>query len=157
MKVFRPFPCSSLFRGVFFFGLLLASSLSWDDIAAAPKEIITAPAPEAALVPAAVPPRLIGPLPRCYPDEAREARMEALVTVELLINEQGQVLNIRVLKTRILRATAVRDAGRIRQALEECARDIFAKARFTPCLIKGKPSSVRLMQTIQFRYPREGQ
>lgn len=105
----------------------------------------------------AVPPRLIGPLPRCYPDEAREAKMTALVTVELHINERGQVLQVHVLKTRILKAAMVKDAGRITRALEECARNMLSKARFAPCLIKGKPSSCKLLQNIHFRYPGEGQ
>lgn len=75
------------------------------------------------------------PLPR-YPAEAREARVEGVVTVQLVIGEEGDVTTARAVSGHeLLRAASVEAACR---------------ARFSPTKLSGRPVKVAGVMTYRF-------
>jgi TonB family protein len=71
-----------------------------------------------------------------YPDEARAARIYRAVTVRVVVNEEGVVIDVRV----------VSGPGVFRSSAIESAR----KATFTPQTYAGKP--VKFTGTITYNY-----
>ena len=72
-----------------------------------------------------------------YPELAKQARIEATVILEVLVNEQGEVANIRVLRSHPL--------------LEQAAIDAVKQWRYSPTLLNGEAVPVIATQTVVFR------
>jgi len=72
-----------------------------------------------------------------YPELARRARIEATVILEVLVNEQGEVANVRVLRSHPL--------------LEQAAVEAVKQWRYSPTYINGVAVPVITTQTVVFR------
>jgi periplasmic protein TonB len=73
-----------------------------------------------------------------YPEIARQAGLEGLVVIQIIVNEQGVPIS----------PVAVRSGG---QVLDEAAIKAVLQLRFTPGKQRGKPVQVRLAIPIRFR------
>jgi protein TonB len=85
-----------------------------------------------------VPARLIARAPVSYPPAARAAEIETDVRVELVLDTSGHVVAAR----------SVRSVG---YGLDEAAVAAVRSYRFSPALLDGRPVSVRMLWTVQFR------
>lgn len=81
-------------------------------------------------------PRKLSTVAPVYPPIARSAHVEGLVILEAIIGEDGQVRDVRALKTNPL--------------LEQAAVDAVRQWRFTPTLLNGEPVSVVMTVTVMF-------
>lgn len=85
------------------------------------------------------PVKTAGPDP-VYTEIARKARIQGVVIVQAIINEQGNVTNVKVLKS-------------LPMGLDQAAVDAVKKWRFQPATLKsnGKPVAVFYNLTVNFR------
>lgn len=81
-------------------------------------------------------PKRISGAPPEYPSIAREAHLEGTVILEAVINEQGEVGRIRVLRSAPL--------------FEQAAVNAVEQWRYTPTLLNGAPVSVLMTITVNF-------
>lgn len=72
-----------------------------------------------------------------YPDEAKKARAQGTIAVEILVGENG-----------VVQAACARGEGH--RALKEASEFAAYGARFTPTLVGGKPAKVRGVITYKF-------
>ena len=72
-----------------------------------------------------------------YPQEARKAEVEGVVQLEVLIDTEGRVRHVKVLKTP--------GAG-----LEKAAVAALSKSRFDPGMVNGKPVPVKIKIPYRF-------
>ena len=72
-----------------------------------------------------------------YPAIARSARVQGIVIIEATIDETGRVSDARLLKSIPL--------------LDEAALAAVRQWAFTPTRLNGKPTSVVMTVTVQFR------
>jgi protein TonB len=85
-----------------------------------------------------VPARLLASTPAEYPAEARAAGLEADVTLELVIDAKG----------RVVQAKSTSEAGK---GIDRAAIDAVRGYRFSPALRAGRPVAVRMRWKVQFR------
>jgi protein TonB len=71
-----------------------------------------------------------------YPPEARDARVQGVVILEILLGEDG-----RVEKAKIMRSIPM---------LDQAAQDAVAQWVFTPTLLNGVPQKVIMTVTVNF-------
>jgi TonB family protein len=83
-------------------------------------------------------PRVVTRVEPVYPAEARRARIAGMVILEMVINEEGEVENARVLKP-------------LPFGLDQTALDAVRQWKFEPGMIEGKPVKVLFNITINFR------
>ena len=81
--------------------------------------------------------------PPVYPEEARKARLEGLVVVKTVIDEQGQVKD------------PVVEGSSGHKSLDEAALEAISAWRFKPATLHGKPVAVYYSITINFRADEE--
>jgi len=85
-----------------------------------------------------VPPvKITAPSPQ-YTEIARKARIQGVVIVEAIIDKQGIVTNVKILKT-------------LPMGLDQAAADAVKKWRFKPATLNGKPVAVIYNLTVNFR------
>lgn len=72
-----------------------------------------------------------------YPEEARLARVQGVVILQTIINRQGEVTDIRVLKG-------------LPSGLTEAAVSAVSQWRFRPATLEGEPVAVHYLITISF-------
>ncbi len=82
--------------------------------------------------------------PPSYPRTAKVAKIEGYVTMEVVVNPDGTVADIRVV-----------DAAPPR-LFDMAAVDAMKRWKFQPKLVNGAPVSQRAQQTIEFRLSEEG-
>jgi TonB family protein len=82
------------------------------------------------------PPKLVNEVRPVYPKEARRARVEGIVILEAKTDEQGNVV-----ETRILRSIPV---------LDQAAIDAVRQWKYEPMVINGKPYGVVFTVTVRF-------
>jgi protein TonB len=85
-----------------------------------------------------VPARLISSNPVAYPPEARRTEIETDVQVQILVDNEGRVVEAHNLS---------RDG----YGLDEAAVQAIRTYRFSPALRDGRPVRVRMRWTVQFR------
>lgn len=83
------------------------------------------------------PERLGGASP-AYTELARKARIQGVVIVEAIIDKEGKVTNVRVLKG-------------LPMGLDQAAVDAVKSWRFKPATLNGRPVSVYYSLTVNFR------
>ena len=83
------------------------------------------------------PVRLGGAQP-AYTELARKARIQGVVIVEAIIDKEGRVTNVRVLKG-------------LPMGLDQSAVDAVKSWRFKPATLNGRPVSVYYSLTVNFR------
>lgn len=83
------------------------------------------------------PEKISGPQPQ-YTEIARKARIQGVVIVEAIINKQGNVTNVKVLKP-------------LPMGLDQAAVDAVKKWVFKPATLNGKPVEVYYNLTVNFR------
>ncbi len=83
------------------------------------------------------PVRLGGAQP-AYTELARKARIQGVVIVEAIIDKEGRVTNVRILKG-------------LPMGLDQSAVDVVKTWRFTPATLNGRPVSVYYSLTVNFR------
>jgi protein TonB len=83
------------------------------------------------------PERLGGAQP-AYTELARKARVQGVVIVEAIIDKEGKVTNVRVLKG-------------LPMGLDQAAVDAVKNWRFRPATLNGRPVSVYYSLTVNFR------
>jgi protein TonB len=76
-------------------------------------------------------------VPPTYPDLARSARVQGVVTIEAIIGADGKVEQARVLRSRPL--------------LDEAALTAVREWEYTPTLLNGKPTPVIMSVTVVFK------
>jgi len=74
-----------------------------------------------------------------YPIEARSKGIEGVVTLEVVIGDEGKVLKVRALN---------KPLG---YGLEESAIKAFLRKKFQPAILEGKPITVKVLIPVQFR------
>lgn len=84
------------------------------------------------------PPQKIAGVAPVYTELARRARVSGTVVVEAIIDEQGDVVNARVLKGQPL-------------GLDQAAVDAIKTWKFKPALKEGKPVKVYYVLTVNFQ------
>jgi protein TonB len=111
---------------------------------APPLNILPPPAPSARREAAAVrvggdirPPTKIKHVVPVYPALAQSVRKEGTVILEAVINERGEVSQVRVLRSIEL--------------LDGAAMDAVRQWRFTPTLLNGQPVPVVMTVTVSFQ------
>lgn len=85
-------------------------------------------------------PELLSAVPPAYPDSLRKARVEGLVTLMLVLDEQGRVEDPRV-------------ESSTHKEFEAPALEAIRKWKFKPGLKDGQPVRTYLRQPIRFRLP----
>ncbi|HVS02511.1 MAG TPA: TonB family protein [Thermoanaerobaculia bacterium] len=73
-----------------------------------------------------------------YPEMARKARVQGVVIVQAIIDKQGQVTNVKVLKG-------------LPMGLDQAAAEAVKKWKFKPATLNGKPVDVYYNLTVNFR------
>lgn len=73
-----------------------------------------------------------------YPIQARRQRIEGVVIVEADIDENGVIVDTRVVKEQGF-------------GFEEAAVGMLYKSRFSPAIIDGRPVAVRMRFTVEFK------
>lgn len=82
-------------------------------------------------------PHKIVDVPPVYPAVAQRARVEGVVILEAVIDAQGRVASVRVLRSIAL--------------LDQAAADAVQQWRFTPALLKAEPVPVVMTVTVNFK------
>jgi protein TonB len=85
----------------------------------------------------APPVKITSPPPQ-YTEIARKARVQGVVIVEAIIDKQGNVTNVKILKG-------------LPMGLDTAAADAVKKWRFEPATLNGKPVAVIYNLTVNFR------
>ncbi|MDH3404894.1 MAG: energy transducer TonB [Acidobacteriota bacterium] len=81
--------------------------------------------------------KVSGPRPQ-YTEIARKARIEGVVIVQAIIDETGDVTNVKVLKP-------------LPMGLDQAAVDAISQWKFEPATLNGKPVAVYYSLTVNFR------
>jgi TonB family protein len=84
-------------------------------------------------------PRPTRPITAIYPPIARQQKIAATIVVTALINERGEVTDVKLLR------------GVSRFGIDEAAMRAMRSARFTPPMKSGKRVKTWFPQTIEFR------
>lgn len=84
------------------------------------------------------PPRVLTRMQPVYPEQARLARVQGVVIVEAVIDEHGDVSNVRVLKGLPL-------------GLDGAAVAAVKQWKFAPATLQGKPVAVYFLLTVNFK------
>lgn len=82
------------------------------------------------------PPRLVKEVVPIYPEEARKAGVEGIIILEAKADEQGNVVDARVLRSV--------------PALDQAALDAIRQWKYEPMIIGGKPRKVVFTVTVRF-------
>jgi TonB family protein len=85
-----------------------------------------------------IPPEMIRARSPRYTDIARRNRVQGVVIIEAIINKEGKVLKVKILKG-------------LPMGLNEAAADAGQKWRFAPATLNGKPVDVFYNLTVNFR------
>jgi len=83
------------------------------------------------------PEKLVAPQPQ-YTEIARKARIQGVVIVQAIIDREGSVTNVKVLKG-------------LPMGLEEAAVDAIKQWKFKPATLNGKPVTVYFNLTVNFK------
>lgn len=83
------------------------------------------------------PEKLVAPQP-VYTEIARKARIQGVVIVQAIIDREGNVTNVKVLKG-------------LPMGLEEAAVDAIKQWKFKPATLNGKPVTVYFNLTVNFK------
>jgi protein TonB len=86
------------------------------------------------------PPRKTVDVVPLYPTIARNAHIEGIVILEVVIDARGQVESVRVLKSI--------------QTLDQAAMDAVRQWKFTPTLLSGQPIPIVMTVTVNFQLSR---
>jgi TonB family protein len=82
------------------------------------------------------PPKLVKEVPPRYPEVARQARVEGIVILEAKADEQGNVVDAKVLRSI--------------PVLDQAAVDAVKQWKYEPMLIDGKPRKIIFTVTVRF-------
>lgn len=85
-----------------------------------------------------MPPEKLAAPPPQYTEIARKARIQGVVIVEAIIDKEGNVTNVKVLKG-------------LPMGLDTAASDAVKKWKFKPATLNGKPVAVIYNLTVNFR------
>jgi TonB family protein len=85
----------------------------------------------------APPVKITSPPPQ-YTEIARKARVQGVVIIEAIIDKQGNVTNVKILKS-------------LPMGLDTAAADAVKKWKFEPATLNGKPVAVIYNLTVNFR------
>lgn len=83
------------------------------------------------------PVKLVAPSPQ-YTEIARKARIQGVVIVEAIIDKEGNVTNVKILKG-------------LPMGLDQAAADAVTKWKFKPATLNGRPVAVIYNLTVNFR------
>ncbi|MFH1530590.1 MAG: energy transducer TonB [Pseudomonadota bacterium] len=72
-----------------------------------------------------------------YPEELRELEVEGVVALELVIDEEGKVSSVKILR-------------RLHPTLDDLAREAAMKLEFTPATVNGAPAQVKIPWEFAF-------
>ena len=82
------------------------------------------------------PPQIVSQVQPRYPEVAKAARVQGIVILEAIINTEGQVEDVKVLRGPDL--------------LQQSAMDAIVKWKFKPGTLNGKPVKVIFTLTVNF-------
>ncbi len=103
-----------------------------------------------AFYPDVVPPRPQGKLQKIYPEEGRQKEIEAIVFVSLVIGQEGNVLSVNVLSTRLSKPLPDEVTETMKKKFAIAAVKIMQSARFSPPIIDGKKVSIIMEMPLKF-------
>jgi len=83
------------------------------------------------------PPKLVKEVRPVYPEKARQARVQGLVIIEAKVDEQGNVVDARVLRSI--------------PVLDQAAIDAVKQWKYEPLIVEGKPRKVVFTVTVNFQ------
>lgn len=90
-------------------------------------------------VPVEVEPQVINKVPPVYPELARKAQVEGIVFLDILVDKEGKVRDVQILKP-----------SRTNVGFEEAAVEAVKKWTFSPAIQNGKPVAVWMTQPVKF-------
>ncbi len=104
-----------------------------------------------AIFPNVAPPRPIGKLMKSYPQVAKDENVEATLKVEILIASNGRVKRVNILGIRLSKDLPPDKHSSISKAFARDALKILKSVRFTPPIVNGKQTPVKMEMPLQFR------
>ncbi len=104
-----------------------------------------------AFYPNIAPPRPIGQLKKLYPNIAKEMSVEAIVNVELTINEDGKVVYVKIIGIRLSKPLQNDMTAVVTKAFTADTIKILNGAQFTPPVVDGKHIPVKMVMPLKFR------
>lgn len=84
------------------------------------------------------PPKLIKKVDPVYPEEARAEGIQGVVILEIMTDEEGKVVRVKILKSES-------------SILNKAAIDAVRQWKYKPLILKGKPTPVIFTITVAFR------
>ncbi|MGB6865339.1 MAG: energy transducer TonB [Candidatus Aminicenantaceae bacterium] len=84
------------------------------------------------------PPKLIKKVDPVYPEEARAEGIQGVVILEIMTDEKGEVVRVKILKSES-------------SILNDAAVDAVRQWKYEPLILKGKPTPVIFTITVAFR------
>ncbi len=104
-----------------------------------------------AFYPSIAPPKPIGKLKKRYPKIAKKMGIEAVINVELLIASNGKVRNVDILGVRLTKALPTELHMKISALFAKDALKILLGARFSPPIVNGKRTPIKMEMPLKFR------
>jgi protein TonB len=83
---------------------------------------------------------VIRKVPAVYPVLARQARIEGVVVLSIVVDEKGEVQDVKAISGQPL--------------LAKSAEDALRHWRFRPIILDGKPTAIESRVSMNFQFPR---
>ena len=104
-----------------------------------------------AFFPSIAPPRPVGKLKRYYPKSAREKNIEAVVNVSLLINVDGKIISVKIIRVRLSKNLPPEISSNLIKAFSRDAKKILLGEQFTPAIVQGKRVPIKMILPLNFK------
>jgi len=106
------------------------------------------------LVSNAAPPRPVGRLKNAYPKSGRDAGIEAIVYVELLIHTDGKVVSMIIHRIKLLKEVPAERQRILRKDFAIYAKKNLMGQQFTPFILNGVKTKARVTYPLRFTLPK---
>jgi outer membrane biosynthesis protein TonB len=100
--------------------------------------------------PNVAPPKLVGRLKKIYPKSARELNIEATVQVELYIDGEGIVRNVKIIGIRLSQAMPDNISTMLTKDFTRDAIAILKGEQYTPPVVNGKKVPIKMTLPLKF-------
>jgi len=95
-------------------------------------------------------PRPIGGLPNDYPEIARDSNVEAKVLLQILINKEGIVIQVKIINIKLHKELPRQKRQQIMRAFKQTTISMLKRTRFTPTKINGVKVAIKYETSIMY-------